>query len=260
MRLTGSFTLASFVVLVLGLAARGAETARFRSPGGRYEVTFEELQHVRYPLAESAESIDRISHVRYRVIFFAVGASQPRASVEFADVYGWSADARPAEPAELFKAVSWSPGEHFAVLDEEDWARAPGAPERRAVALDPTLPWESEPFRLHELLWVDELRAAGNVHDDCSYAVALFDGRAGQTRRLFTPASPLGYEVVRVEGRQLHVRTLLDNCRTEDDALAFVANCFVMDLDSMQHERVECLEEPRRKAGLHGTTSASPHD
>lgn len=246
MFLRRSFALGVTTLVMAGLSTPRAEISRFRSPSGRYEVTFEEIQHVRYPPVESTESTERISHVRYRVSFFATGDSKPRASVEFADVYGWSSEAHPAEPGELYRAISWSPHEHFAILDEEGWARAPGAPERLAVALDPSLPWKTEPFRLHEPSWVDEFRAVGNVHDDCSYSVALFDGRTGQTRQLFTPASPLGYEMVRIEGNQVHVRTMLDNCRTEDDALTFIADCFVVDLDSMQHERIECPEEAPR--------------
>jgi hypothetical protein len=229
-------------LLFVGLPAQGPARAVFRSPSGRNEVRFEELEHVKFPQTEPGEG-NRVSHVRYRVEFRTAGASQPLATVEFNDVYGWTAEARPAEPAELFRAILWSPGEHFAVLDEEGWARAPGAPERVAIALDPGLAWKTEPFRLRDPLWADELHAVGNVHDDCSFAVALFDARAGRTLQLFTPASPLGYEVLRVDGRRLHVRTLLDNCRSEDDVLAFVSDCFVMDLDSAQHEGVECEAE-----------------
>lgn len=243
MRLGHLSSLCVVPILSAGLLAQGAERAPFRSPSGRYAVTFEELEHVKFAQIEPGEEVNRVSHVRYKVEFRAAGASQPLAAVEFSDVYGWTAEARPAQPAELFQAILWSPGEHFAVLDEEGWARAPGAPERVAVALDPGLAWTTEPFRLRDPLWADELHAVGNVHDDCSYSVAMFDGRAGRMRQLFTPASPLGYEILRVEGRRLHVRTLLDNCRTEDDVLAFVPDCFVMELDSMQHERVECEAE-----------------
>jgi hypothetical protein len=221
-----------------------AAPARFRSPGGRYEVTFKELAHTRFMAEQMKQNVDNVSNVRYRVAFFPVGESGPVAEVIYYDVYGWEPDAKPTPPEDLFKAILWSPEEDFAVLDAEGWASAPGTPDRKAVALSLKLRWRTAPFALEEPIWVDALRVIGNSHKDCEYAVVEFDGVSGQMRNVMAPDSPVGYEIRGTNGRKVEIRQVLDNCRTEEMQKSFTPECLRLDLDTMQKSPSTCSREP----------------
>jgi hypothetical protein len=232
------------LMLAAGLVS-GASSApvRFRSPGGRYEVAFTELEHLRFSAEQMKQNVDNVNHVRYRISFFRTGESEPAAEVEYHDVYGWEPDATPTATANLFKAILWSPQEDFAVLDAEGWASAPGTPERKAVALSTKLRWRTAPFTLDEPVWADALRAIGSSHSDCAYAVLEFDGASGQMRAVMAPDSPIGYEISRIDGRKVEIRQVLDNCRTEEMEKSFTPECLTLDLDTMRTSPSACGKE-----------------
>lgn len=229
---------------VVSLSVAGSEPARFKSPGGRFEVVFEELEHRRYSEAEQLKNLDHTSHVKYRISFYRPGEAKPVAAVEHQDVYGWEKGAKPTPPSDLFNAFLWSPKEDFAVLDEEGWARAPGAPERKAVALDPTLPWSTAPFRLSDPVWANALRVVGNSYNDCEYSVVMFDGATGEMRSVMPANSPVGFELGPVTGRQVLIRNVLDNCKTEELERDFIPECLSMDLDTMRTAVAPCGARP----------------
>jgi len=234
----------AFLLVFVFLPGPIAAGGHFKSPRARFEVAFQELEHLHFPFEKMKSGEDYISRVRYQVSFYRSGEPQPVAEVEYTDVYGWELDARPTPPADLFKAILWSPQEDFAVLDAEGWASAPGTPERKAVALNPELAWRTAPFILDEPIWADTLHAIGNSFNDCEYAVVEFDGATGKMRPLLAAASPIGYEIGRVAGRQVLIRKILDNCRTEESEKAFISECLTLDLDTMQTSTVRCPSVP----------------
>lgn len=229
---------------IANLSVARPEPTRFKSPGGRFEVVFEEIEHQKYSEAEQRKDFDHTSRVKYRIAFYRSGEGKPVAAVEHRDVYGWERGAKPTPPADLFNAFVWSPKEDFAVLDEEGWARAPGAPERKAVALDPTLPWTTAPFRLSDPVWADALRVVGNSYNDCEYSVVMFDGATGKMQPIMAAASPIGYEIGAVTGRRVLIRRLLDNCKTEELEKDFVPECLSLDLDTMRTVATPCDARP----------------
>lgn len=234
-------------VIVLGALVRQSgnpgEAKRFKSPGGRYEVVFEQIEQRKFSEADLQRNMDNISHIRYKISFYRTGAPTPIRSVEYADVYGWDPDSKPAPLENLFKSILWSPEEDFAALDEEGWASAPGPPDRRAVALDDDLSWTVAPFSMTDLIWVDALRVIGNSYADCEYSVVEFDGSVGQSCPLHAGKSPLGYEIRSHSGKTVVIGTVLDTCRSEEDMRQFVPECRLLDLASMRERVVPC--EPK---------------
>jgi hypothetical protein len=235
----------SVMVLVALTSESGnsGDVKRFKSPGGRYEVTFVQIEHRKFSEEQLLRNVDNISHIRYKISFYKAGAQTPIRTVEYADVYGWDRDSKPAPLEDLFKNILWSPEEDFAVLDEEGWASAPGPPACRAVALGDALPWSVVPFSMTDLIWVDKLRVIGNSYADCDYSVVEFDGSVGQSRPLHAGESPLGYEIRSHSGKTVVIGTILDNCRSEEDTRQFVSECRLLDLASMSETVVPC--EPR---------------
>lgn len=226
------------------IAAAASAAGRFKSPAGCYEVAFEELERKTYSKGEHQRDLNHTSYIKYRISFYRSGQPEAIAVVEYHDVYGWEKNSKATPLKDLFEAILWSPKEDFAVLDEEGWVRAPGAPDRRAVALSPGLPWSVAPFRLAEMVWADALRVIGNAHNDCDYAVEEFDGRTGETRAIKEAESPIGYEIRKVIGRQVLMHKLLDNCKTEDSERGFLPECLSLNLDTMQTTVVPCDASP----------------
>jgi len=235
-------------VIVLAALVRQSgnpgEAKRFKSPGGRYEVVFEQIEQRKFSEADLQRNTGNVSHIRYKISFYRTGAQTPIRSAEYADVYGWDRDSKPAPLENLFKSILWSPEEDFAVLDEEGWASAPGPPACRAVALDRDLPWSVVPFSMTDLIWVDALRVIGNSYADCEYSVVEFDGSVGQSRPLHASESPVGYEIRSHSGKTVLIGTVLDNCRSEDEVREFVPECRLLDLASMRETVVPCEPGP----------------
>ncbi|HUU12101.1 MAG TPA: hypothetical protein VM182_00150 [Terriglobia bacterium] len=235
-------------VIVLAALVRQSgnpgEAKRFKSPGGRYEVVFEQIEQRKFSEADLQRNVDNVSHIRYKISFYRTGEQTPIRSAEYADVYGWDRDSKPAPLENLFNSILWSPEEDFAVLDEEGWASAPGPPARRAVVLDRDLPWSVVPFSMTDLIWVDALKVIGNSYADCEYSVVEFDGSVGQSRPLHAGKSPLGYEIRSSSGRTVLIGTVLDNCRSEEDMRQFVSECRLLDLASMRERVVPCEPKP----------------
>lgn len=214
----------------------------FASPKGGYAVVFTELEHKRYGRSEMIEDLSRISNVLYRVEFIPKGAKEASASLNYADVYGWEEGSRPSGAPALFRSFIWSPDESFVMLPEEGWASAPGTPEMKAVALDGSMGWKEARVDLENIRWLDSASFIGDRHNDCDYGVARFDGQRGTVVPIKDSESPIGYELLSVEGRSVKIRMLLDNCRMQD----VPPRCFRLDLSTLEEESVPC---PRERGG-----------
>ncbi|MBI5428709.1 MAG: hypothetical protein HZA02_10620 [Nitrospinae bacterium] len=234
---------AGFLAMHAAAFAEYPDTERFLSPGGNIEVSFQKLEHKKFTEEEFRRDVDNVNHVRYRIEFRGAVTKEAVADAEYADVYGWTAEARPTPPETIFKELIWSPGEHFAIVPASAWASAPGTEQALAVALDPKSPWKSADFYLEDLAWVDDWRVVGDTHWDCEYSVNLFDGHTGLTTPIKQARSPFGYEIRSVEGRNAIVQKALDNCRTAEDKKKFVPACYRLNLDTLKERPAPCPKE-----------------
>jgi hypothetical protein len=139
-------------------------------------------------------------------------------SSEYHDIYGSRAPKRISALASYFR---WSPSEEFVVFPEEDWPKAPGAPQHIILNLDPSFPWKDALVRMELTLWIDSLTVIGDAHDDCDYSVVIFNGRTGKTIPLTDDSSRIGYSLVGLKNEQVFIKTLLDNCRSPEDESHF---------------------------------------
>jgi len=212
----------------------------FLSPQKRWEVVFRVVEHLQFTPEQTASSPDALNRVRYQIEFSPQTGQGPVRSIEYQDVYGADFSGKPTPLETLFVQMIWSPKEDFAVLPEEGWPSAPGTALLKALALSPGLGWTKADFHLDNFHWADSLRVVGDVHDDCEYSVRLFDGKTGKTEIIQSGASPEGFQIGRVEGRELMLQKVLDNCRREEDLSRFVAECFTLDLDSLSLKPVTC--------------------
>lgn len=227
----------AFILLsvLLCAASSPAASARFASPKGKFEAVFAELEHRRFKKSgkKHLEDTDRVT---YRIEVFKKGEDKPAASVVFNDVYGWDEDSAPTPVEQLFNMIIWSPEEDFLVLPYEGWASAPGTDVLKACALNPGLAWKEADFAFNNFFFTDDLTVVGDRHDDCDLSVLLFDGKTGSTLPVKASRSPVGYELISVDGQAAFIREVTDNCRIEEKAQA----CFTMDLVTKKETPAAC--------------------
>lgn len=211
---------------------------RFTSPSGRYEFTFTEIEHVKYPSGR-VKDINEVSHIAYRIDFFKKKEKTAAASVNFNDVYGWESDGKPTKIKKLASMLVWSPKEDFVILPDEGWASAPGTENSIVVAVSTKLPWKTSEFAFDTFIWIDDLTVIGDSHKDCDYSVTKFDGKTGTAVTVMGSQSPVGYEIVSSNKGRLLIREVLDNCRVEDQPPA----CFTYDLKTQKKIEIPCPEK-----------------
>lgn len=239
--------LAGAFILNFGLSATGFSEPTQRtvvdSPKGKYRITITVLEHKRFTEKETNQSLDNIHHVRYRLAFQRNENSDTSSPIqtEWVDVYGFTSSP-PVKPEVFFNWFLWSPEEEFVILPGEGWASAPGSPYRKAVALNPELPWKEETFHMdgNQLLWSNSRHVIGNVQDDCHYEVVLFDGGTGKTRSLWPAKAPVGFQIQSKSGRMLQIEKMLDNCASEKDRRSFVPQCWKLNLEDLKSTVVAC--------------------
>jgi hypothetical protein len=232
-----SLTVAALVVFAcVSAPVVGTEPttdSRFLSPGGKYELMFEEIARRTFTREEQLQRLDNTDHIEYEVTIIRIDTGTPVATFPYSDVYGFN---QPSEPTPL-KSVSrwfdWSPEEDFVVLPVEGWASAPGTPEAKVLALNDELGWSESWFTLDEVTWADALVAVGDRHNDCDYSVDVFDGRIGKQRAVVEKTSPIGYQIESVSARQMLIRRVLDNCARTERRETFEQQCLSLDLDTM---------------------------
>ena len=234
------------VLLALSITVYSAEqprSARFASPSGRVIVQFTEIEHIKIPVITDAFDVSRI---KYHVSFFDP-AGRKITGVEFIDVYGSNMDRKPRALSDLFKNITWSPAEDFALLPEEGWASAPSSPYLTAVNLDEQNNWSMAKFNMEPGYWADKFTLIGFAHGDCDYRVEMFDGKTGQSTKLRNSASPVGYQIASADRNGVIVEKVLDNCATDEDKGMFVPQCERLDFKSMVFTAIDCPQRPKRK-------------
>lgn len=234
------------LLLPLFPARAGAELMhqeKFHSPKGIFLVVMTELSHKKYTREEMLERAENVSNVLYRVDFIPSGATEPLATINHADVYGWENGSSPAKMKDIFRSFSWSPYEDYVIVPEEGWASASGAGAFTIVSLNPELPWTEKRAALENMEWINDLSFVGDYHNDCDYGVAWFDGKSGRVISVKESESPLGYELVSVKGNVATIRMVLDNCRMQD----MPPRCLTYDLSTGREELVPCTRTRPKK-------------
>ncbi|MGD1046717.1 MAG: hypothetical protein ABR936_15520 [Bacteroidota bacterium] len=196
-----------------------ASDSLFVSPTGKFSVQFKQLKHTKYA---HPKNIDEFSNIQYRIIFLDLKTGKSY-NAEYYDVYVSyvSNKNKPTPLRNIFEQITWSPIDQFAILPEEAWASAPGAPTRVVINLDLSNKWSTSFIIMDNLVWFDNLIVCGTQYDDCYYCALLFDGKKGKTFVLKKAKSPVGYEVVGLRQDSLIIRSLLDNCSGGDDKEKF---------------------------------------
>jgi hypothetical protein len=211
------------------------------SPAGKFRVAFQVVGHRTFTADESLRALDNVNHVEYALAFIRVADGSIAAEATYSDVYGFQPGAGPTALNVLLSWFDWSPEEAFVILPVEGWASAPGTPERRAVPLADSLRWFRASITMDTLLWASPLVMVGGQHSDCHYSVDVFDGATGRLRPLDRPSeSPIGYEISAVEGRTVIIRRVIDNCASNEERDAWVAECRAVDLETFLSRPVPC--------------------
>ena len=208
----------------------------FKSPKGLHLVKFRETKHVK---STGTDDMDDVSHVKYAVLIYR-RADSLIAQTDYTDVYGWSKDAEPTAPEKIFGDLTWSPDEDFVIFPEEGWASAPGPPNLKVLNLNSQLQWSETNIYMSLTHWADDFRIFGNSDSDCYYCVVMFDGKTGKTHEVIEAKSPIGYQIVKVEGTKLLIEKVLDNCRTEKDEHSFTPECQELDINTLERRVVPC--------------------
>jgi len=216
--------------------------AHFKSPKGKYQVKFDKLKDNRASAEAKIDNPYRTDSVSYKISFFAVGQKLPVATANYADVYGLTPGHRPAPLQQIFDSFIWSPHDDFVILPEEQWTSgAQGTSTRPALALNPVLHWrKGTTFHLDHVVWVDDLKAIGDIRDDCAYSIDSFDGRSGKQTHIMGPASPVGYKIVSVKKEGIIVTSMEDNCRNMDSYKAFISECTLLDPHTLETKTILC--------------------
>jgi len=225
-----------FTYTLFGVTACNSETNVFKSTSGRYTVKFEELKHFK---SKGTGDIDDVSYMLHKISFFNSEDSLI-AETEYADVYGWDENAEPFPPLFIFEKIIWSPKEDFVILPEEEWAGAPGTPKLEVINLNPEMEWSKFYLYMYIKYWADDFRLFGNIADDCHHQVEMFDGRIGKSIVVMKAESPIGYEIVKVNGHKLIIKKLLDNCRSDEDQLNFIPECYELDVTTRRLTEAVC--------------------
>jgi hypothetical protein len=205
----------SLCVIAKSFSGSQEQDSVYFSPSGRFSVKFAFLKHSKF---ENPKDLDETNNIKYQITF-RDGRSGQSQKFDYHDVYY----GKPNSPDAIFKGIIWSPSENFAVLPEEGWPRAPGAPQCKAVNLDTNYKWSMSDFHMDRLIWLDSISAAGMAYDDCDYSILLFDGATGRTTSIKEGESPIGYEIISLKDDTLYIQTVLDNCRSEGDEKKFVS-------------------------------------
>lgn len=233
------------VSLSVGLSSpmRAETLASFTSPQGKFTVSF---QTPKLRLSEDPEApaaARAVPCVRYRVAFYPAGQlSTAIAVTNFFDVYGLDPKAKPTPPKALLDQFIWAPEEDYVILPPQKWAADQPESGRRAVSLQPLSSWQFVDFPLDDkpLIWLDDVRVAGNLNQPCQKAVGIFNGKYGKWEKLSEGVSPIGYQILSSSDRQIVMKRLLDDCASDDDKRSFHAECVSLDLSFMRRGVIAC--------------------
>lgn len=211
----------AFALLSMGFGNPIAKKT-IHTPSGRFEVAF---THVKEATETKKSKVDPDTRALWRISFF--DADGLIKTVNFRD----PGDKKALTEADIYRRLSFSPKDDFVVIPPE----AINAP-KRAIALSKTLKWKETPFEIEEYTWMDDFKAVGDKKAHCSHGVYIFDGERGASVPVKKSESPIGYEMLSIEGNTAVVRMFLDECRMQD----IPAKCFSHDLASDTETPVQC--------------------
>lgn len=219
-RISRSVSMCASLLLVCSVLSLASDST-FTSPTGRFTVRFKQLVHTK---VAKVTSLDDNSFIKYQLFFTDVRSHVVR-TAQYTDVYSSYAyvynKGKPASLSRIVAQIIWSPSDQFAMLPEEAWPSAPGAPWHNVINLDSRFKWQSSGVNFDPFTWLDSITVAGNNHNDCSYCVCVFDGRSGNLITIKEGESPIGYSIDAMRDGKLVVKTILDNCSSEKDRRGF---------------------------------------
>lgn len=237
MRILNQLVLMITAITFAGCVGGGKPApAQYSSPSGRVLFTFEMLADVK---ADDPLNDEQEAFIRY-AITFSDSLGQPLAKMFYHYVYGESGE--PVELKDLARWFSWSPREDFVVLPAEGWMTAPGTASAPVVNLNPQFRWTVTAVAIEDQAWIDSLRIIGNQLSDCDFSVVMFDGRTGETKAIKAGESPIGYSIVNTEERTIRIRSLPDNCASEEQRANFIPECWVFSLELFSLSPADCDE------------------
>ncbi|MFC2139646.1 hypothetical protein ACFLR4_03195 [Bacteroidota bacterium] len=231
-----AFSILMLAAAAFTLIACGQNADSFKSPKENFKVTFEVIEDYK---SKGSGDLDDISYVKYKISFFDKEGNYITEG-EFKNVYGWSEDAKPRAIDKIFHDFTWSPNEDFVILPEAEEASAPGSPNYKVVNLNPKMKWKYADIRMYIEAWYGDMLLFGNVKDDCHNQVEVFNGETGKTGVVAAAESPVGYEIFDVKGDVLFIRSLLDNCRMEEDEEGFRQKCFEYNIQNGELKENPC--------------------
>ncbi|MBI2412231.1 MAG: hypothetical protein HYV24_03375 [Deltaproteobacteria bacterium] len=210
-----------FALLSMGFGNPMAKKT-IHTPSGRFEITF---TLVKGSIEPKRAKVDPDTRALWRISFF--DADGLVRTVNFRD----PGDKKALTEADIYRRLVFSPKDDFVIVPPEVAGTAP-----RAIALSKTLKWKETPFEIEEYTWLDDLKAVGDKKAHCSYGVYIFDGERGAQVPVKKSESPIGYEMLSIEGKTATIKMFLDECRMQD----IPAKCFSHDLASDTETPIQC--------------------
>jgi hypothetical protein len=210
-------------MISLSILRAQSSDSTFVSPKHKFLIKFEEIGRNTFP--DSTEN-----NIRYRLTF-TNNNSRKKSVIEYHDVH-W--DRKPTELINIVDSIIWSPSEDFVILPEEDWQRAPGSSEHHVLNLNPKFSWPESTMIMEPSVWLDSLTILGDSPEDCDFSVSMFNGRTGETVCIKESNSPLGFTLTGIEGDEVLIKTVLDNCQSDDDVERFTSKVISIKISSIR--------------------------
>ena len=100
--------------------------------------------------------------------------------------------------------------------------------------------WKTGVINMFIETWYGDMLVFGNVKDDCHCQVEMFDGKTGKITVIAAAESPLGYEISDSGDDFLFIKTVLDNCRMQEDEENFHMKCFEYEIPKQELRERPC--------------------
>jgi hypothetical protein len=194
-----------------------SDSTTYFSPLKKYKIAFLKDSETVYL---HSSNIDEVSNIKYKLLITNNLTGQTITKYYY-DVYGNYVKGKPTPTSVIFSWISWSPDEDFLELPEENWSRAPDAPENRAINLNDKYSWTEGIDDIDHNFWLDDLHVIGDCNGDCGISVDMFDGVTGKMITIKDSESPKGYQIESAANDTLVVKSVLDNCSNPDDEKNF---------------------------------------
>jgi len=224
-----------------------SKNQRFKSPQGKVEIEFVELEHKK--VTEEEKMNYSCSFVDYRIDFYKPNTNKKLNSANYRDEYQCLDLEHPQEVSSLASYIEWSPKEDYAIVFNEEVISYPSPTNGYMIALNEKLPWKKARFCLENegYFWKDDLTIIGDCHKDCDYSVRMFDGETGKDIAVAQSMPPIGYEIFERREYAILIHSLADNCWLEDTLENMQKQCFLAKLNNPLYKiLVKCPEEAEK--------------